>query len=437
MVGNQGAQIRAIHAREILDSRGNPTLEAEVVLYSGIMARASVPSGASTGLHEAAERRDKTLSRYGGKGVQQVAAQLLQECQQLYGLDVLQQGLADQRLCAWDGTSNKTRLGANAVLALSIAMARAAAQYLQVPLYRYLGGAFCGQLPVPFMNLINGGAHANNGLWVQEYMVVPCGFPTFSEALRAGVEVFTTVKKLLQQRGLSTAVGDEGGYAPSFSSAEEAFVVLQQAIEQAGYEPGRQISLAVDVAASGYWDAQRKQYGIEGTWMTAHELIQTYQHWCEQYPLVSIEDGLGEEDWAGWQQLTQALGSQVQLVGDDLFVTQRARLEEGRKRHAANAILIKPNQVGTLTETWDTIRAAHRWGYRTMVSHRSGETEDTLIADLSVAAGSGQIKTGAPCRGERVSKYNRLLQIEEELGAAAWFAGTEDPLEAKETWKTQ
>ncbi len=419
--------IVAIEARQILDSRGNPTVEAEVSLEGGGFGRAAVPSGASTGEHEAIELRDGDPELYGGKGVGQAVTHIMDEiAPELVGEDALEQVLIDRLLLELDGTPNKSRLGANAILAVSLACARAAADALELPLYRYLGGPMASVLPVPFMNVVNGGAHADNNLDIQEFMIVPAGFPSFSEALRAGVETFHTLKGILEKQGLTTSVGDEGGFAPSLKSNEEALELMMTAITEAGYAPGEEIALALDVAASEFYDSgQYVMAKSGGDRLSASDLIAKYTEWVDRYPIVSIEDGLDENDWEGWRELTTALGSQVQLVGDDLFVTDEARLKRGIKEGVANSILIKLNQIGTLTETMEVVELAHRSRYTSMISHRSGETEDTTIADLAVATKSGQIKTGSACRSDRVAKYNQLLRIEEELFDVAHFAGAD------------
>ena len=415
--------IVAIEARQILDSRGNPTVEAEVSLESGGFGRAAVPSGASTGEHEAVELRDGVPEEYGGKGVGRAVAHVMDEiAPELVGEDALEQVLIDRLLVELDGTPNKSRLGANAILAVSLACARAAAHALDLPFYRYLGGPMATTLPVPFMNVVNGGAHADNNLDVQEFMIVPAGFPTFGEALRAGVETFHALKGILGEQGLATSVGDEGGFAPSLESNEQALTLLLTAIDKAGYRAGDEIALALDVAASElYDDGAYKMMNAAKERVSADELIAMYQGWVERFPIVSIEDGLDENDWEGWESLTAALGDSVQLVGDDVFVTNPSRLRQGIERSVANSILIKLNQIGTLTETMEVVELAHRNRYTTMISHRSGETEDTTIADLAVAVGSGQIKTGSLSRTDRVAKYNQLLRIEEELSDIAAY----------------
>ena len=422
------ATIATIEARQILDSRGNPTVEAEVALEDGALGRAAVPSGASTGEHEAMELRDSDPARYRGKGVGRAVANILDEiAPELVGEDATEQVLIDRLLIELDGTGNKSRLGANAILAVSLATAHAAAESLGLPLYRYLGGPMASVLPVPMMNVVNGGAHADNNLDIQEFMIVPWGFPSFSDALRAGVETFHALKDILEKKGLSTAVGDEGGFAPSLKTHEEALDLLMAAIEKAQYRPGDQIALALDVAASELLDGShyvlRKSGGSKLSALSASDLISRYSSWVERYPLISIEDGLDQNDWSGWEELSRALASRVQLVGDDLFVTNQTRLEQGIERGVANSILIKLNQIGTLTETLEVVDLAHRNRYTTVISHRSGETEDVTIADLAVATGSGQIKTGSLSRSDRVAKYNQLLRIEEELQNVGRFAG--------------
>jgi len=417
--------ISDIRAREILDSRGNPTVEADVTLVSGSFGRAAVPSGASTGGHEAVELRDGDVDRYLGRGVQQ-AVQSVEEriAPALVGMSAADQVAIDRAMVELDGTSNKGKLGANAILAVSLAVARAAADEVGLPLYRYIGGPMARTLPVPMMNILNGGAHATNTVDVQEFMVVPVGATSFAEALRMGAEVFHALKKVLVKRKLSTGVGDEGGFAPDLANDEEALRVVIEAIESAGYAPGREIALALDVAASelfakGSYTFRKSGGGTK----SAAGMIELYQSWVEAYPIVSIEDGLAEDDWDGWAQLTAALGDRVQLVGDDLFVTSTERLARGIAEDVANAVLIKVNQIGTLTETLEAIELARGNGYQSVISHRSGETEDTFIADLAVATGAGQIKTGSASRTDRVAKYNQLLRIEEQLGAAAEYPG--------------
>jgi enolase len=422
--------IVALHAREVLDSRGNPTLEVQCRLDGGASGLAMVPSGASTGTREALELRDGGR-RYGGKGVLKAVANVRDAIAPVVrGLDAREQAAIDRALRELDGTADKSRLGANATLGVSLAVARAAAAASSLPLYGYLGGSQAVVLPVPLLNVLNGGAHADNSVDVQEFMLAPVGFRTFAEALRAGVEVYHALRAILKRRGLATAVGDEGGFAPELETNQQALDLLVEAIGSAGYRPGDDIALALDVAASELRDNERGTepavYELEGEGrkgLEADDLIALYRDWVEAYPLVSIEDGLDEADWDGWRRLTEALGASVQLVGDDLFVTNPEILERGIAAGLANALLVKLNQIGTLTETLDAMELAKRSGYRNVVSHRSGETEDTTIADLAVATRAGQIKTGAPARSERVAKYNRLLAIEEELGGAAVFAG--------------
>jgi enolase len=417
-------------AREILDSRGNPTLEVECSLESGAAGRAAVPSGASTGSREALELRDGG-KRYGGKGVRKAVANVLEEiAPRLHGMDARDQARIDRALVELDGTPDKSRLGANALLGVSLAVAKAAADAAGLPLYAYLGGPVTSVLPVPLLNVLNGGAHADNSVDIQEFMLVPIGFDTFAEALRAGVEVYHALKAVLKSRGLVTAVGDEGGFAPNLASNREALDLLIAAIEKAGYEPGREVGLALDVAANELVDAKTRgagtRYELAGEGrrgLTSDDLIALYREWLDAYPLVSIEDGLAEGDWEGWKRLTAELGARVQLVGDDLFVTNPSILRKGIAEGLANALLVKLNQIGTLSETLEAVELAKASGYRNIISHRSGETADTTIADLAVATRSGQIKTGAPCRSDRVTKYNRLLRIEEELEGAVAYAG--------------
>ncbi|MBL8947687.1 MAG: phosphopyruvate hydratase [Myxococcales bacterium] len=418
-----------VHAREILDSRGNPTIEVEVTTEAGNVGRAAVPSGASTGEFEAHELRDGDKTRYGGKGVTRAVANVTDRLAEVViGLDATDQAGVDAALCSADGTANKHGLGANALLGVSLATARAAAQDVGLPLFRYLGGTLACTLPVPLMNVINGGAHADNNLDFQESMIVPHGFDSFPEALRAGVETFHALKKLLHDAKLSTSVGDEGGFAPNLATNGEALGLLTKAIEAAGYRPGEQISLALDVAASEFYDRNRQVYtlaGEGGRQLDATELTDLYADLARRFPLVSIEDGMDQEDWDGWKLLTDRLGSTVQLVGDDLFVTNPVRLRRGIEAGVANALLVKVNQIGTLTETQVAIRTAHRARYRCIVSHRSGETGDDFIADLAVACESGQIKTGSASRSDRTEKYNQLTRIHELLGSSARYAGRE------------
>jgi enolase len=417
--------ITAVHAREILDSRGFPTLEAEVQLESGAWGRAAVPSGASTGKREALELRDGDGQRYGGKGVQQAVRNVEETiAPEIDGMEATEQTAVDRALLELDGTPNKSGLGANAILAVSLAVARAAADDVGLPLYAYLGGVGGRLLPVPLMNVINGGAHADNALDVQEFMLVPAGADGFSSALRMGAEIFHALKGLLRERDLSTGVGDEGGFAPALSSTTAALDLLMLAIERAGYRPGDDVLLALDVAASEFAeDGGRYRLRGEGAVRTSEEMIKTYESLIARYPIVSVEDGLGEDDWSGWSALTRRLGDRLQLVGDDLFVTNPATIQQGIKGGIANAVLVKLNQVGTLTETLQAVELAKRAGYGTVISHRSGETEDTFVADLAVAVNAGQIKTGSLSRSERIAKYNQLLRIEEELGHAASWPG--------------
>jgi enolase len=417
--------ILGIHAREILDSRGNPTIEVDVTLEDGTMGRAAVPSGASTGENEANELRDGDAKRYGGKGVRK-AVQNVEKfiAPELQGMICTEQMAIDRAMIALDGTPNKSKLGANAMLGVSMAVARASADALGVPLYRYLGGPLSRTIPVPMMNILNGGAHSTNTVDFQEYMIVPVGAPTFSEALRMGAEVFHALKKVLVKRKLSTGVGDEGGFAPDLKNDEEAITVILEAIEAAGYEPGKQVCLALDCAASELFAKGKYTFKKSGAGTkSAEQMIEMYAKWLAKYPIVSIEDGLAEGDWKGWSALTDALGDRVQLVGDDLFVTNVKFLARGIEEDVANAILIKLNQIGTVTETLETIELARRNGYQSIISHRSGETEDTFLADLAVATNAGQIKTGSASRTDRVAKYTQLMRIEEELGESAQYPG--------------
>jgi enolase len=414
--------IEQVGAREILDSRGNPTVEVELALTDGTFARAAVPSGASTGEHEAVELRDGG-SRYGGKGVAKAVTAVLDEiAPAVIGMSADDQRLVDQALLDLDGTPDKSRLGANAVLGVSLAVAKAAAESAALPLFRYLGGPNAHILPVPMLNILNGGAHADTGVDVQEFMIAPIGAPNFREALRWGAEVYHALKSVLKKQGLSTGLGDEGGFAPDVAGTKAALDLILSAIESAGYKPGSDVALALDVAATEFY-SDSGGYTFENETRDSARLTEFYAGLLDTYPLVSIEDPLSEDDWDGWVALTKVIGDRVQLVGDDLFVTNPERLEDGIERGAGNALLVKVNQIGTLTETLDAVALAHNSGYRTMMSHRSGETEDTTIADLAVAVGSGQIKTGAPARSERVAKYNQLLRIEETLGDAARYAG--------------
>ena len=415
--------IESIQAREILDSRGRPTIEAEVYLANGVVGLAQVPSGASTGSFEAHELRDDDKNRYGGKGVLKAVDNVEQKiAPALANLDAIDQALVDQTMIDLDGSPNKSNLGANAILGVSLATAKAAADTLGLPLYRYLGGALANVLPVPLMNVINGGSHADNNVDIQEFMIVPVGAPSFKEALRWGAEVFASLAKVLKDKNLLTGVGDEGGFAPNLGSNQEALDLLMMAIEKAGYKPGEQVALALDVAASEFY--KDGKYTYDGVAHSPTELIDYLDGLVSQYPIVSIEDGLHEDDWDSWVALTKKLGGKIQLVGDDLFVTNRTRLQKGIDLKASNSILIKLNQIGSLTETLDTIDLGKRNSYRSVISHRSGETEDTTIADLAVATRAGQIKTGSLCRSERVAKYNRLLRIEDELGDRAIYAGS-------------
>ena len=414
--------IEQVGAREILDSRGNPTIEVELALTDGTLARAAVPSGASTGEHEAVELRDGG-ARYGGKGVEKAVNAVLDEiAPAIIGISADEQRLVDQALLDLDGTPDKSRLGANAVLGVSLAVAKAAAESAGLPLFRYLGGPNAHILPVPMLNILNGGAHADTGVDVQEFMIAPIGAPSFSEALRWGAEVYHALKSVLKKQGLSTGLGDEGGFAPDVAGTKAALDLILSAIETAGYKPGSDVGLALDAAATEFFSSDTG-YAFENQTRNSAEMTAFYAGLLDTYPLVSIEDPLSEDDWDGWVALTKAIGDRVQVVGDDLFVTNPERLEEGIEKGAANALLVKVNQIGTLTETLDAVALAHNSGYRTMMSHRSGETEDTTIADLVVAVGSGQIKSGAPARSERVAKYNQLLRIEDELGDAARYAG--------------
>ena len=416
------AVIEQVGAREILDSRGNPTVEVEVALDDGTLARAAVPSGASTGEHEAVELRDGDAKRYSGKGVEKAVAAVLDEIgPELTGVDAVDQRIVDQKLVDLDGTPDKSRLGANAILGVSLAVAKAAADTSGLELFRYIGGPNAHVLPVPMLNILNGGAHADTEVDIQEFMIAPIGAESFREALRWGSEVYHSLKSVLKGRGLATGLGDEGGFAPSLSSNREALDLIVEAIEKAGYKLGSQVALALDVAATEFYSDGA--YVFEGTKRSAEQMSAYYGELVDAYPLVSIEDPLSEDDWDGWVRMTDELGERVQIVGDDLFVTNPERLEEGIARRAANALLVKVNQIGTLSETLDAVNLATSYGYRSMMSHRSGETEDTTIADLAVATGVGQIKSGAPARGERTAKYNQLLRIEEILGDAARYAG--------------
>jgi len=414
-------RIEYLKAREVLDSRGNPTVQVDCLLEDGSFGRATVPSGASTGTYEALELRDKD-DRYGGKGVEKAISNVNGIItKRIVGMEALEQFQIDTTLIELDGTENKSRLGANAILGVSLACAKAASCSLDIPLYAYIGGLTARILPVPFMNVINGGVHADNPLEIQEFMIVPWGAPSFKEALRYGAETYHALRSILKEKGLRTGVGDEGGFAPELKSTEETLTFLLKAIEKAGYTPGEDIALAIDSAATEFF--KDGKYHLEGKQYSAEELSDFYLSLSDKFPLVSVEDGLAEEDWEGWKIHTRKLGEKLQLVGDDIFVTNKKRVQRGINEGIANAVLIKLNQIGTLTETIETVELAHRAGYRTVISHRSGETEDTTIADLAVALSSGMIKTGAPARSERVSKYNRLLQIEEELGRSALYLG--------------
>ena len=416
------AMIQELHGRMILDSRGNPTVEVEVVTDEGVVGRAAVPSGASTGEHEAIELRDGDKARWMGKGVDGAIRNVNGEiAAQLVGMDVRDQRGIDRTLIELDGTPSKSRLGANAILGASLAVAKAGALTSQMPLYRYVGGTHAHVLPVPLMNVINGGAHADNNLDIQEFMIVPAGFERFEDALRCGTEIFHTLKKVLKDRGLVTAVGDEGGFAPSLAGNEEALKLLVQATEKAGYKPGENVWFALDVAASEFY--KDGAYHFDGKAISSAELVDIYAGYAARYPMASIEDGMDQNDWTGWKLLTDKIGKKVQLVGDDLFVTNTTRLAQGIREGIANAILVKVNQIGSLTETIAAVELAHRAGYRSIMSHRSGETEDTTIADLAVALNSGQIKTGSLCRTDRTAKYNQLLRIADELADAAVYAG--------------
>jgi len=418
------AIIADVYAREILDSRGNPTVEVEVILEDGTVGRASVPSGASTGTHEAVELRDQDTARYGGKGVTRAVDNVNGEiANELVGMNAVEQAEIDRLLIDLDGTENKSRLGANAILGTSLAVGRAAAAFLDLPVYRYIGGVETSLLPVPLMNVLNGGRHADNNLDLQEFMIVPVGAGSFQEALRMGAEVYHRLKSVLADCGLGATVGDEGGFAPRLESNEEALGLLMAAIEAAGYRPAVDVALAIDAAATEFYREGRYVLEGEGRTFTAGELVEYYEALADRYPVISLEDGLAEEDWEGWELLTRRLGRTLQLVGDDIFVTNPKRLNRGVSTGVANSILIKLNQIGTLTETLETVNLARMAGYTTVISHRSGETEDAFIADFAVATRAGQIKTGAPCRSERVAKYNQLLRIEEQLGESAVYPG--------------
>ena len=421
------SEITGVIAREILDSRGNPTVEVEIQLESGAIGRAAVPSGASTGTREALELRDKGDKRYGGKGVLQAVANVNDTITPaILGFESSQQVIIDQTMLDLDGTASKEKLGANAILGVSMAVAKASAMELELPLYNYLGGVNAKVLPVPMMNILNGGAHADNNVDIQEFMILPVGAPSFAEALRMGAETFHALKSVLKKRGLQTAGGDEGGFAPNLRSNEEAMEAILEGIVQAGYAPGKDICIGIDAAASEFYSAAEKLYVLsaeKNPKKTAAQMIEFYTDWVNKYPLITIEDGLDESDWDGWKLLTEALGKRIQLVGDDIFVTNTSILKQGIAKGIANSILIKLNQIGSVTETIDAVDMAHRASYTAVISHRSGETEDATIADLAVALNTGQIKTGAPSRSDRVAKYNQLLRIEEELGSAARYAG--------------
>ena len=421
------SQIESVHARQILDSRGNPTVEVDVVTSSGAFGRAAVPSGASTGTHEAVELRDGDKKKYMGKGVLKAVENVNTKiASEVVGHSVFDQTLIDRVMIQLDGTHNKANLGANAVLGVSLAVAKAGAMEAGQSLYRYIGGVNANTLPVPMMNILNGGSHADNSIDFQEFMVMPVGAKTFSEALRMGAEIFHTLKKVLHDQGLSTNVGDEGGFAPNIKSNEEAIEIVLKAIEKAGYKPGSEIMIALDPAASEFYDSKTKLYHFKkssGQKLKPQEMAEYWTKWAKKYPIISIEDGLAEDDWAGWKTLTENIGEKVQLVGDDLFVTNVKRLQDGIDKGVANAILIKVNQIGSLTETIDAVNLAKRNSYKSIMSHRSGETEDSTIADLAVALNTGQIKTGSASRSDRMAKYNQLLRIEEELGDVAYFPG--------------
>ncbi len=417
--------ITSIHGREILDSRGNPTLEVEISLSDGSFGRAAVPSGASTGAHEAWELRDGDGSRYAGKGTQLAVENVNGELRErLLGMDATDQRAVDSAMIELDGTDNKRRLGANAILGISLANAHAAAQFTAQPLYRYLGGSAANLLPAPMMNIVNGGEHADNSVDVQEFMVMPLGFNSFREALRCGAEIFHQLKQVLRSKNLNTAVVDEGGFAPDLDSNQAALDLILQAVEQAGYQPGEQVWLALDVAATEFYDADKKSYRFDGQEIDSAGIVELLADWSERYPICSIEDGCAEDDWEGWKLLTEKVGNKVQLVGDDLFVTNTLRLRRGIDDKIANSILIKVNQIGTLSETIDAVHMAHRSGYTAVTSHRSGETEDTTIADFAVGLRTGQIKTGSLSRSDRIAKYNQLLRIEEDLGEGGVYAGS-------------
>ncbi|MDD3851493.1 MAG: phosphopyruvate hydratase, partial [Firmicutes bacterium] len=410
-------KISSVKAREILDSRGNPTVEVDVELDNGVMGRAAVPSGASTGTKEMAELRDNDKNRFHGKGVRTVVDNVVKIiAPEMSGINVLEQRRIDNLLISLDGTKNKSRLGANAILGVSLAVARAASNYLNIPLFRYIGGTNSYELPVPMMNILNGGKHADNTMDVQEFMIMPIGADSFAAALRMCAEVYQTLKMVIKERGLNTAVGDEGGFAPNLSTNEDALKLIVEAIEKSGYRPGEDISIALDPAASEFYIDGKYIFKGENISRSSEEMVALYSEWIDRYPIISLEDGLAEDDWDGWEALTKRLGGKIQLVGDDIFVTNPEILKEGISKNIANSVLIKLNQIGTLSETLDTIQMAHKANYTTVISHRSGETEDTTMADVAVAVNAGQIKSGAPCRTERITKYNQLLRIEELLG---------------------
>lgn len=421
------SQIVKVHARQILDSRGNPTVEVDVLTENGYLGRAAVPSGASTGIHEAVELRDDDDKVFMGKGVLKAVKNVNEEiAAELLGVDVFEQSFIDQVMIDLDGTANKGKLGANAILGVSMAVAKAACQEAGLPLYRYIGGVNASTLPVPMMNILNGGSHADNSIDFQEFMVMPAKADTFSDSLRMGTEIFHNLKKVLKSKGYSTNVGDEGGFAPNIGSNEEAIEIVLTSIEKAGYKPGEDVFIAMDAAASEFYDTKTGLYTFKkssGKQLTSMEMAAYWNEWADKYPIMSIEDGMAEDDWAGWAELTRLSGHKIQLVGDDLFVTNVKRLQEGIDKNIANAILVKVNQIGSLTETIDAVNLAHRNKYKSVMSHRSGETEDATIADLAVALNTGQIKTGSASRSDRMAKYNQLLRIEEELGDAAYFPG--------------
>lgn len=421
------SQIAAIHARQILDSRGNPTVEADVITSTGTLGRAAVPSGASTGKHEAVELRDGKKGLFLGKGVLKAVENINKViAEELQGMSIFEQNAIDKVMLLLDGSNNKGKLGANAILAVSMAVAKAAADEMGMPLYRYIGGVNANTLPIPLMNILNGGAHADNKIDFQEFMVVPTGADTFGEALRMGVEIFHHLKAVLKKKGYSTNVGDEGGFAPDIASNEAAIEIVLMAIEAAGYKPGQNVFIAMDAATTEFYDEKSKLYHFKkstGKKMKSEELVDYWAAWCKKYPIVSIEDGMAEDDWKGWELLTKKLGDKIQLVGDDLFVTNETRLQQGIDKNIANSILVKVNQIGSITETINTVNLATRNGYTSIMSHRSGETEDTTIADLAVALNTGQIKTGSASRTDRMAKYNQLLRIEEELGPLAYYPG--------------